>query len=63
MLFEAVSAVPLVGFEGLDREAQLLAQVAGNPAARRVFLPPGVRHDLGERCAASAGLKFPKNGD
>src|ERR1039458_1766464 len=49
-----VGAVPLVGFEGFDRNPHLLAKEAGNPAARGVFLPSGMGHDFGERRAALA---------
>jgi hypothetical protein len=39
LLVNSIGAFALVRFKGLDRDPHLLAQEAGNPAARGVFLP------------------------
>ncbi len=54
LLVDAIGAVALVRFEGLNGNPHLLAQETGNPAARGVFLPAGMRHDLGHGRAALA---------
>src|ERR1035441_5720037 len=52
LLVDPVGTVTLVGFEGLHRDAHLLAEKAGYPTPRRVFLPSCQRYDLGHGRAA-----------
>src|SRR5579871_5065659 len=51
---DSIGSFSFVGFVGLDCDGHLLAEEAGNPAARCVFLPACVGDDLGERRPALA---------
>src|SRR6266849_5573612 len=50
----AVGSLTACGLEGLDLEAQLLAQGAGDEAANAVRLPAGCAHQVLQGCAAGA---------
>src|ERR1022692_2742669 len=52
LLVDPIGTLPLVGFEGLHRDAHLLAEKAGYPTPGRVFLPSCQRYDLGHGRAA-----------
>src|ERR1035441_8020267 len=54
LLVDPVGALALVGFEGLDGQAEFLAKGGGYKRARRVRKPTGGCHDFGERRAILA---------
>src|SRR6266852_6504040 len=50
----AIGPFAASGLEGLDLEAQLLAQGSGDEAANAVRLPAGCAHQVLQGCAAGA---------